>query len=126
MQPAHEGPAPQQILRFGPRRHGRADRRGDGVVDRVVLRSAKTRRERDLENEQLAAERRRIDVIRQSRAIAHAEAKKLRAVREDSLDPLEYPSFDRWHVPSLAPTILGAWSMATSSCCRLRFISQPR
>src|SRR3954464_9145869 len=47
---------------------------------------AQARRERDLENEKVAGERRRIDVIRQARAVAHAEPEKLRTTRENRLD----------------------------------------
>src|SRR6185436_2967322 len=80
--------AAQQVFRLRPGRHGRADGTGDRVVHLVVLRLAKARRERDLENEKLARERRRIDVIRQARAVAHAEPEKLGTTGEHRLDAL--------------------------------------
>src|SRR5438094_724055 len=75
VQVAHEGLAPKQVLGLRPGGHGGADRRRDRPVDFVVLHLAQTRRERDLEDEELAVQRGGIDVIGQPAAVAHAEAK---------------------------------------------------
>src|SRR5438552_11812629 len=81
VQITHEGLAAQQIFRLRPRGHRRRDGGGDSVVHLVVLQLPQARRERDLENEMLAGERRRIDAIRQPPAVAHAEPEKLRTTR---------------------------------------------
>src|SRR4029079_16478738 len=122
-----EGLAAQELLRFRPGGHRAHDRGGDQVVHLVVWRLAEPRRERDFEDEELALEPRRIDVIGQARAIAHAEAEQLRTAHEDRLDPFQDPSFDRadeflpassaclFGLPLCSPrtTILPAWSTAT-------------
>src|SRR5258707_15181541 len=73
MQVADEGFAGQQIPGLGPGRPRGRDGRGNGGIPLVVLQLAQARRERDLEDEKLAVELRRVDVIGQARAIAHAE-----------------------------------------------------
>src|SRR6266851_6712566 len=113
MQVTDEGFSAEQILGFGPGRHGGADRRSDRAIHLVVLLLAQPRCERDLENEKLAVERRRIDVVGQSRAVAHAEPEQLRTAREHGFDPRKHPGLDPAHAPSPAATILRAWSMAT-------------
>jgi glutathione-regulated potassium-efflux system ancillary protein KefC len=68
------------------RRDRPGDRARDLVVDLVVVRLVAPRRKADLEDEEFAGERRRIDVIGQPAAIAHGEAPQLGAACEKARD----------------------------------------
>src|SRR5688500_5997634 len=87
MQRAAEGAARPEMARLRPRRDRGGDRPRDVVVDLVVLLAAQTRRQADLEDEELAGERGRVEVIRQPRAVAHGEAPQVGTAREQPRHP---------------------------------------
>src|SRR5262245_18257781 len=90
MQGALEGAAGEDLARLGIRRDRRGDRRGDVVVDLVVLLAAEPRRKPDLEDEEFAGQRGRIEVVGKAGAVAHREAPKLGPAREQARDtPVE-------------------------------------
>src|SRR5688572_20902820 len=90
VQGTHESPSWEQAPGLGARGHRAADGAHDFVVDLVVLPLAQARREADLEDEELARERSRVEVVRQPGAVAHGEAPQFRALAEEPRDaPLE-------------------------------------
>src|SRR6185503_5841302 len=130
---AHEGAAGQQALGIG----ARGDRGGNGahdvVVDLVVLALAQARRQADLEDEEFAGQRGRIEVIRQAGAVAYREAPQFGALAEEARDAPFELRFGGVHFlnPSLlfyacAANILRSWSTAMTFFSRPHFISQPR
>jgi hypothetical protein len=69
VQGTHESALREELFRLRPRRHRGGDGARDVVVDLVVLLLAQAGRKPDLEDEELADELGRIEVIGQTRAV---------------------------------------------------------
>src|ERR687891_234291 len=117
VQGSHESSSWQEPPRLGSRGHRAADGAHDFVVDLVVLPLAQARRQADLEDEELARQRRRVEVVRQPGAVAHGEAPQFRAAAKQARDTPFQLRFDGVHSykPPTA-NILAPWSTATTFC----------
>src|SRR6185436_14455098 len=83
---AAESAPRQQALCVGTRRHRCGNGTHDVVIDLVVLPLAQARRQADLEDEEFADQRGRIEVVRQPGPVAYREAPQLGALAEEARD----------------------------------------
>src|SRR5688500_7557664 len=97
VQGTHESPSWEQAPGLGARGHRAADGVHDFVVDLVVLPLAQARRQADLEDEELARERGRVEVVRQPGAVAHRKAPQFRAAAKQARDAPFQLRFDGVH-----------------------------